>query len=421
MRRYLALSIALLCIGIIGASTMLCGYDRPRPDDNKNIPRYINPTPGELPIIAGTAFSNPLTTHQQFLWAREAGFNITDNMYIDTLYMLQALRESEGTGVKVMLNCPPTHDRYRAPEWAKRFSNDPRVAGYYIADEPSKQKFTYYKVLCDTLMMHDKNHMPYVNLLPNLGEERLGAKDYRDYVESFVDSLNLPIISFDYYPISIRNGKLRIGPELYYNLEVISDVCRRRGRTMWAYILSVPHNQYPEPKEEHLRFAAFTQLAYGAQGLQYFTYGTRVNMKNPAGWGQAIIDHTGRRTPIWKRVKKVNTEIRALQHIFLGAQLVGAWHTGKELPKGTQRLGQLPYPITQLLTEDEGVLVSELYNSGKKYLVIVNHSVTQKQKIRLDLKEKSTILQYDSKGKTSKFKGGKLTLNPGGYIIFQIS
>jgi len=39
----------------------------------------------------------------------------------------------------------------------------------------------------------------------------------------------------------------------------------------------VPHIVYPQPEMSHLRIQAYTNLAYGAQGLEYFTYQTPVN------------------------------------------------------------------------------------------------------------------------------------------------
>src|SRR5262249_3282967 len=140
----------------------------------------------------------------------------------------------------------------------------------------------------------------------------------------------------------------------------------------WAFALAVAHDPYPVAQVEHLRLEVFSNLAYGAQGIQYFTYWT----PESTVWNfhQAPIEKDGSRTPVYDRVKQVNAEIRALSPVFLGARVLRVQHTGT-LPRGTQ-----PYrpeaPVSAVETGSGGAVVSLLENGRRQYLAVVNRDFT---------------------------------------------
>jgi hypothetical protein len=114
----------------------------------------------------------------------------------------------------------------------------------------------------------------------------------------------------------------------------------------------------------------YSNLAYGAQVLQYFTYwnpGTEV-------WNfhHAPINLQGKRTVVYDRVRQVNSEIQNVAGVFLGAKVISVAHTGAQIPAGTRRLERLPEQVKKLDTGEGGAVVSLLENGGRQFLVIVN-------------------------------------------------
>lgn len=418
-RQSLIRTLTLAAIVVAAASLIVFGQNRPAPDPAPSeTPRpYVNPTPGELPIVAGYAFNidNQLT-RRQFQLVRQAGFNIADAFYGDTIQFWKALDACKDTGVKVAVNIIPTRYARRCGPWARRLRNNPDVAYYCGRDEAPLSLFPAWRPVYDSLYKNDPNHVMIMNLLPGaVSAERLEAPDYMAYLNGFVDITNPALISFDFYPVYISKGKICVSDKFFDTVEQVYDVCRKRGRVMWGYMMSSPHRIYPTPTKAHLRFAAFSQLGYGAQGLSYFTYGYPDIKEKFSG---TPIDSLGRRTKIWKTVRDVNREIRKLQHIFLGCEVIDVSHTGDKLPEGTHRPGILPKPFTQLLSGAEGVMVSHFRNGPKEYLLLVNHSVTDKQKVRLDATPGADIRRHYGNGKTRRFKSSTLTLDPGGYALF---
>ncbi len=97
----------------------------------------------------------------------------------------------------------------------------------------------------------------------------------------------------------------------------------------------------------------YSNLAYGAQALQYFTYWTP-GINSSWDFHHAPIGLDGKRTDVYDRIKLVNSEIQHLAGVFLNARLVSVSHTGKQIPSGTRRVDKLPDPVQVLETGDGG-------------------------------------------------------------------
>lgn len=381
----------------------------------QNCPPYQNPTGNEFPIMAWDAFryADNITV-KNFRGMREAGFTISLAPVANMKLTNQTLQVAEETGMKVMVYCPETRSVSSLPKYLPSLKNNRAVAGYYLGDEPSASQFNKYKELRDVIYKYDTHAIPFVNLFPMADPKLLGTKTYKQYLLEFIKVVNIPMFSFDNYPIYKKNGRDLVKDNFYENLEIASQVTNETGRPFWAFCLSASHNVYPKPKKAYLMFEAFSALAYGAQGLSYYTYVLVTDQT--IKYNEAPIDTKGRRTDVWYLCKDVNTEIQALSNVFLGAKLQGAWHTGTKIPAGTKKLGKLPGPFTSLTSEKTGVLVSHLTTGDRNYLMIVNHDISAKQKITLTMsKEVTKITAKD----TQSVSGEKsYVLDAGGYLLF---
>ena len=100
-------------------------------------------------------------------------------------------------------------------------------------------------------------------------------------------------------------------------------------------------------------------MVYGAVAFQYFT-----------GWG--YIQNGNIVKDVFDIVKQVNSELKSMEKIFLGANIKGVWHTGDNIPSGTKKLNILPSGVTKLQTSASGAIVSSFTNNGKNYMAVVN-------------------------------------------------
>jgi len=176
------------------------------------------------------------------------------------------------------------------------------------------------------------------------------------------------------------DGKLcRYNPLWYENLELFSAEMRRRNKPFWAFALATSHinppiGHYPAPTTGFMKLQQYSNLAYGAQGLQYFTYWTP-HFGKPMYFHDGPINGKRKRSPVFDRVREVNRELQARAFVFLGAKVQKTRHTGTEIPPGTKRLDKLPSFVTTLETPDGGAVVSHLINKGTEYLVVVNREL----------------------------------------------
>src|SRR5690606_22958984 len=254
-----------------------------------------------------------------------------------------------------------------------RFKHHPAVIGYTVYDEPRMGALQQVKEKMQRIQSYDPNRISYVNLLASgVAESYLGAP-FTEYLETMTTELPLQMLSFSYYPIMLMDGKseLELDRNWYESLEAFSAKSKELNIPLWTLNLSSSHHHidrtFPVPTLPHLRLQVYSNLAYGSQVLQYYTYWTP---RDATGY-QAPIKADGTKSIIYDRLRQVNKEVVNLSGIFVGAKKLDVWHTGTQLPLGTKAL-VLPEPFEVLQTTGDGAVVSLLENGKRRYLMVVN-------------------------------------------------
>jgi hypothetical protein len=332
--------------------------------------------PQPFPVLAWSGVPEKETSRERYRELAECGFNINYSGFSNADANAKAMDEGKATGVKVLVSCPELRSNPEAT--VKRFKDHPAHGGYNLRDEPAAGDFPDLAKWAARIRAadpeSDAKRPCYANLFPNYATAgkggQLGTDTYQQYVDRFIQEVRLPMVSFDHYPV-ISSGKdlVSVRGEWYENLEIVSAAARKAGKPMWAFALSVPHGSYPTPTVAHVRLQVFSNLAYGAQVIQYFTYWTPVS--DTWNFHDAPIRPDGTRTPLYEHVKQVNAEIQGMRGVFRGATVETVGHTGEKLPRGT-RAYKPASPISEVKTGGQGAVVSLLSNGGRQYLVIVN-------------------------------------------------
>ncbi len=323
----------------------------------------------ELPILAWYSIPEENISLERFQELKEAGFNVNFSSVSSFDKALASLDYGEQTGVKIVFSC---NDMWKDPEGtAAKVKDHPALFGYSLGDEPNNARFPVLADMADRLRSVDPDHVIYVNLFPNYAPDEVLGSTYPEHVRKYIEEVRPPLVSFDFYPVT-EDG---IRERWWENLEVISRESAAAGLPFWAFALSTSHKPYPIPTMASLRLQFYTDLAYGAQGLQYFTYWNPV----PGTWDfhDAPIDLNGNRTPVYDLVKAMNAELQARADIFVGDKVLQVRHTGETVPPGVTPLTDLPEPLTALDTHGKGAVVSLLENGGFRYLMLVNRSLDE--------------------------------------------
>lgn len=347
-----------------------------------------------IPVMSWGGISESQISVDNYKKLREAGVNIDIAFFRSADSVAHALDCAQKAGVKLMISCDGL--KSNPEKIAARFKSHPALEGYYLADEPGRADFDELAQLNNRLGKADNSHYSFVNLYPDINSNRskFGTKSYREYVDIFDSLFAAPYLSFDFYPV-VDGG---IHPRWYENLEFFSSRYASSGRPFRAFTLTTSYLAYsndspqptledfyqlyktyhPEktfvhdiPSLEGLRLQTFVNLAYGAQGIELWSF---------RGFGSPL-DKYGKRTVVFERVQKVLDEIQRYAPVFLGSKVVSVAHTGQEIPNGTIRFSNLPPHFEMLETSGDGAVVSLLKKGSTLFLVVVNRDLANPIKL----------------------------------------
>ncbi|MDR1881332.1 MAG: glycoside hydrolase family 5 protein [Prevotella sp.] len=328
------------------------------------------PEQGKIPVVAWHGI--PMEKSADiFPMMKNAGIDIYLAKYKDVATTLKILDIAQAAGVKLITSCPELKSDVETT--VKRLMHHPALYGYYLKDEPETWDLPELGVWVRLIQAIDKTNPCYINLYPNWawGKERYAAN-----LQSFIEQVPVPFVSFDNYPIvEINDAPSILRPDWYRNLEEISDAAKKAKLPFWAFALAWSHDldsihHYAVPTLAELRLQVFSDLAYGAQAIQYFTF-------------YGAMDENGK-TPVYDLLQTVNREVQNLSGVFLGATAVSVWHTGSHIPDGTRQVGKLPEAIKSLTTSGRAV-VSLLEKENNQYLVIVNCDYRNAMALSIDV------------------------------------
>ena len=364
-----------------------------------------------IPILAWYSIPPEQTSLERYLELKESGITYNLSFFNDAASMSEALETAWKAGIKMIVYCPEL--KTDPEKTVRRFMNHPAVAGYMLQDEPNQALFHELGEWAKKIQKTDENHFCYLNLFPNYAtQEQLGTKTYKEHVDQFIKEVPVQFISFDHYPV--LGDSLRAN--WYENLEIISAAAQKSGKPFWAFALSVAHAKYPLPTIAQLRLQVFSDLAYGAQGIQYFTYWTPP-FDTIWKFNTAPITQDGKRTVVFDRVRQVNKEIESLSAVFYGARVISVSHTGI-IPKGTKPLTSLPHQIKVLRTLGTGAVVSLLENGINSYLVVVNRDFKSTMTLYIECENNVKRVLKDGSEISANAYQPQMEIDPGDIAIY---
>lgn len=373
---------------------------------------------GEIPILAWYSIPASETSAARYQEMNDAGITYSLSFFSDLDEVQKALDVAARVGVKLVVSCPEL--KSDPEKTVKRFLHHPAVAGYHLMDEPNIRLFPELADWAKKIQSVDNTHFCYVNLFPNFADSvQLGTKSYKEYVQEYIKQIPVQFVSFDYYPVL----KDRLSKTWYQNLEQISEEARNADKPFWAFALTTNYD------EDHLtpqtlaamRLQVYSDLAYGAQGIQYFTYWSATSVNSPSGEDQrgAPISVAGKRSVVYDRVKQMSEEIKNLSGVFLGSKVVSVRHTGMgKIPVGTIRLTALPKAIKVLDTNGAPSIVSVLEKGGNSFLVVVNKDFLNSMKLLVYGDESVTKVLKDGTLVPASAYESSLELDPGDAAIY---
>jgi hypothetical protein len=263
----------------------------------------------------------------------------------------------------------------------------PGVAGINLYDEPSRALFAALGSARGALQKISPDKLPYVIALPSYATQSArGTATYEAYLERYMSVVKPPVLSFGHYPLLAKG----ITRDYFYNWAQIRKSSLRFGVPSWVFIQSVDFdpsspNFYNRrrPNEAGIRWQVNVSLAYGAKGIQYFTYWTPTDTPQ-IKFGQALISKSGSRTPLYGYARKVNAYLRVVGKELLPLVSETVVHAReKRLPPGAKRFKADNYIRS---VSGSPVILGRFRKPGlpsARYLLAVNRSPSKVTNSRL--------------------------------------
>lgn len=263
------------------------------------------------------------------------------------------------------------------------------VIGYFIVDEPGAESFPALAKAVAAVKKYAPGKLAYINLFPEyatLGApnlSQLGANSYEEYLERFIAEVKPQLISYDNYQIQYSHDQqdANTAASYYRNLATVRRVALKHNLPFWNIVSC--NQQLPQmviPSPANFQLQAYTTLAAGADGITWYTY-------YACNYFYAPIDDNKNRTQTWSYLKTANDQIKVLGPIIRKLKSTGVYFTS---PAPAANLPALPGELTKSAQCETPLMIGEFTGpSSAKYVMVVNLSLQQSAKVKLETTQKA--------------------------------
>lgn len=330
------------CVGtvVLGACDDPEEKPQPQPEEKSYDVMGLKEIPVGLWVTPPDGYQNTA----EFARIRESGINFVNGFHYfenSNLKIMQTLDFCQENNLKYFANkavvADDIHKYANKPDETllkkftdgiKPYMNHPAFAGELLIDEPGKPLFSALAKFTQAFEKAYPDKLWHVNLFPMYATGGIQAPSYADYINNWMVEMNPKFVSYDSYPL-LTDGK--IINDYYHNLDLIRSKTRFKKIPFWVFIQTLSIRGTPgvsnkrEPSEADIRWQVWASLAFGAKGIQYFTYWT------PGGgteqFGDALITVDGKKTIRYDYVKKLNADFKEIGKILLECHAEGVIQT----------------------------------------------------------------------------------------------
>lgn len=366
-------------------------------------------TDEEMPILSWYSVPLVSSSPEAFKEVRDCGYthslstvwgNEDSVANYNSDLLAKALDDAHSVGLKVIGGCYELTKK-DPTETVNKLKDHPALVGWHLMDEPKIGQIKQLGEIGRKIKELDDENFIYVNLRPaDATYEQMGTDSYTEYINEYIQEIPVDFVSFDKYPCQIaEDGSLYVLDFWYDNLQQIYDLAKSVGKDFWAFASGVKFESVQaQPSLATLRLQMFTNLAYGAQGLQYFVFQNSTS-------------------PTYNMVRQVNQEIQNYAKVFLDAELVSVTHTGSGIPVRTKPFLKAPEQIRHFSTGDAGAVVSVLKKGNRNFFVVVSRDLNNDLPVTIE--PEKMLWKVTKNGTVVKVRGRvEEMLSPGDMLVY---
>jgi|SRR5690625_3136682 len=393
---------------------------------------------GEIPIGLWVTPPPSFQNHEEYRNIKESGINFINGfMFHETNYnaINKVLNLCQDNDLKYFTSKAIVHENIvkysNKPEknLLEKFTREilpyadhPAFAGELLMDEPGKPLFQSISAFTKAFEEQYPSKLAHVNLFPSYATGGIQTANYEDYINSWINTQNPKHISYDSYPL-LTDGS--IISDYFYNLDLIRTKTKFKRIPFWTFIQTLSIAGTPgvpdkrEPSEADIRWQVWSNLAFGAKGIQYFCYWTPGS--GTEQFGDALIDKEGNKTIRYNYVKNLNSDINTIGRILLGCDAEGVILTGSSAYKMYDPLYE--FGDIESISGNEGIVGCFTSEEGERMVLVTTLTPTKGTKIAMEVKSNVSSVKKTINNMTEEINvyDRKLTLevDPGEAVLIE--
>ncbi len=333
---------------------------------------------------------------------------------------------AEKVGLKLAMNIDRIYgDNARVASFVNAVKDKPALWGYQVLDEPNSDYFPGIAETKQIINSLDGKHPCYINL-HGYGcspEGSYHAASYQDYLNKYVAQTDPDFISFDVYPCF---PDWVLDQDWYPSLELVSKKAKESGIGFWAFASSCRFSDgyglRIKPTMASLRLQHYTNLAYGAECLEYFTWSAAGDAAyNFSDWPTDMNGDINTTNPTYEYVQAVNREIQNRAFVYDGCDLKWSAYLN-DIPLECRAVdnSQIPDEIVSYRSESD-LLMTLIENDGgrSEYLNVMSRTHIKPSAIRIRFRYPVQTVERDGSLKTLNPGDYDFTIEPGDILIIK--
>ncbi len=287
-----------------------------------------------------SAFGDPraLTTEA---WQTMADCNI-NYVFIDPWYnatnidneanIVKALELCGEVGIKGLIMPNNAHGSTEArvswEDYQVDYTQYEGFGGFYMYDEPNSTDFEW--IVEDYAKYKESKYSEYIYFVTMMGGDYGGPLSQDEFFNKYSDEIlskfddHTRMLSYDNYPLEysplLQQNNLR--DSVIENIDRVAYHARENDADFYHYLQTIGYgygeNRVPRSIQD-IRFQVALSMAFGAKGVECFTYSEFDN----ADFESSMLTSAGEKTDTWYWCRDVFGEIRAWEDVYLAFDYKG--------------------------------------------------------------------------------------------------
>lgn len=269
-------------------------------------------------------------------------------------------------------------------EIKKAYPPSPAIWGDYPVDEPNSKDFAHINKVIKRYIELFPDKIPFINLYPNYASipkntdeetiSQLGNMSYQEHIDQYVREIELPYISFDFYPYTNPN----VFAKYLENLDIVAKACKKSNKEMWVIIQTGAWKAEDILDAYQLDWQVYLCLAYGTTAIIHASYSK--------GWWDettSCVNLQGEKNVTYDYAKDINSVLHSplgaefVKYDYLYTGVYGDINSSDERIKPQlekQRKNEKPSDLPDIKIDSDKAVITGYFRKGDSYAVMVVNS-----------------------------------------------